>query len=146
MLCWSFRQNVNQLISLSTLKLLSPVTESRATDCTIDHFVQSISKSQLSNRLLSFCVTEPCSQGFLGIIFSVSNECVDDMTKYSGTVYTVFQLLLFAVSSPIQELVFLLYPYRTVIFEWYTCTFSLPRLVPRSATACTVSYKGLESA
>lgn len=90
MLCWSFRQNVNQLISLSTLKLLSPVTESRATDCTIDHFVQSISKSQLSNRLLSFCVTEPCSQGFLGIIFSVSNECVDDMTKYRGTVYTVF--------------------------------------------------------
>lgn len=103
-------------------------------------------KKSIVQSIAKLCVTEPCSQGFLGIIFSVSNECVDDMTKYRGTVYTVFQLLLFAVSSPIQELVFLLYPYCTVIFEWYTCTFSLPRLVPRSATACTVSYKGLESA
>lgn len=29
------------------------------------------------------------------------------MNKYRGTAYTVFQLLLFAVSSPIEELVFI---------------------------------------
>lgn len=56
--------SVNLLISWSTLKLLGPVTQSRAIDCTIDNFVQSISKSQLSDRLLSFVLRNPAAKVF----------------------------------------------------------------------------------